>query len=293
MLLLEQGLSQAKRAVLYTLHDHTDAFRGDLVCAISVPAYVSAATILRAVPVSQRHIEREHVLVRMHRMHLAFADIVPCPAGVNFLIALGRASSQGSLHDGLSLMQRHHTCRPESPQSHHHCDHVDEGEASSSEASGQDGACDAACPNCIRMSTWYIDHIRFPECDEPRILTFCSQSRDWPSVLQDHWPEKYAQDAAFRITLVFPQPLRPDTEPTPLQVIVEQGLQATNIPVLVSQEFHVPDVPAKKALSISQKTSTAQLRDRVFPDPSAVRDDQVATQYMVRTFYDRASRFIS
>eukprot|EP00438_Fugacium_kawagutii_P025938 Skav207663 [mRNA] locus=scaffold1857:34418:46615:- [translate_table: standard] len=259
----EQGLSQARRAVLVSVAAREPLYAGPPTLAVSVPAYVSGAIVARAVALPPRLRDSPQMVVRTQRGVLPFADITPCSGGAHFLLDFRDDS------EDIALMQH-------SLESHRTQD------VNSSEGSG--GHDSLTCSDCYSFLSWYIDHNAHRICTHPRRLRLCSQLRDWLDQISAVWNEEFDRTRAFRISIVFPQPFQLDTEPALLQVIIEQAFHLPRSAILLEQELDRGDQPSCQAYSISQTSSVSALTDLAAPSVRRDLHSQVILVYMHRVF---------
>eukprot|EP00438_Fugacium_kawagutii_P027312 Skav202712 [mRNA] locus=scaffold654:654744:664175:+ [translate_table: standard] len=253
--LAEQGLQQAKRAVLVTLDDRLQQPPRHTVAAYSVPAYVSASLLATSIGLPAQLVATHSIQVRQHTSFMSFAEVVPCSAGTNYIVYRRQPED-----DEVTLMQRSSAwsglaSSPEIPSSST-CPIVTEEVLSWSQpvmhiALGTDTLPLPWClmpllhlwtisafveaeqqgPVCY-IQTWYVHHVHAPSCYVPRTVLLTSDLSLWLPDIINAWQEQFVWNEPFRLHVVSPKPPNSQLQSTVAHVIVEQGLQIPRVPAM-------------------------------------------------------------
>ena len=68
-----------------------------------------------------------------------------------------------------------------------------------------------ALPALVPVVTWYVDHIRFPQCFQPRLVLLNHDPSDWIQRIRSVWVDVVLPQHVMHVHLVQPAP--PDMPP--------------------------------------------------------------------------------
>eukprot|EP00438_Fugacium_kawagutii_P019803 Skav234940 [mRNA] locus=scaffold2677:203191:217779:+ [translate_table: standard] len=318
--LLEQGLNQARRAVLVSVSVRVGQRRSGEVMAHSVPAYISGAILANAVGVAQDEVTRHEVTVRMHHRFLDWADIVPASAGTNYQLAIrARADTLVTDGDAGSLMQINRGASPaleeEIPNVLQMSPPIDSVGAASVDLAGWSSVFHCAATDALLplppslhellflwtrhamveavqegpiayASVWYIHHISTQQCLLSRSVRLGSLFQEWVPTLIQAWADHFHWSEPYRIHIVRPSPPNSPLQSTTVHVLIEQGLQSTNVPVLLCRlaaEILHPGCERLWAFSSPVEVTGSSLLRQAYPQaPNVVLDDVGLCEVIVR-----------
>eukprot|EP00435_Cladocopium_sp_Y103_P052812 s2039_g16.t1 len=115
----------------------------------------------------------------------------------------------------------------------------------------------------IQVVTWYIDHLRHPQCLRPRVVELDADPTSWPATLCAPWSDLLDLAAPLAFREVRPTPLRHSHERRAAHVILEQALDQPRYASVFSipvQGLH-HDGMLHKAVSVPEAVSAEDLLD--------------------------------
>eukprot|EP00438_Fugacium_kawagutii_P022588 Skav216783 [mRNA] locus=scaffold579:171669:177675:+ [translate_table: standard] len=298
--LLEQGLTQARRAALVTVTVRIGPRNTGEVAAHSLPAYVSGSIIASAVGIDQQDIDRNDVVARLQHRFVPWADIQPASAGANYRLDVRRRPATVDQHaDVQSLMQTNLPDVPEDPEP-----------VIPNVLTPPDGFAPEPVALCMSdvlhalpemasfplppslhellfqwtayawtealqegpvmyASVWYIHHIETPSCLIHRTARLGSDFQQWVPQLLNSWSDHFQWREPFRLHVVRPTPPASQLQSHVVHIVIEQGLQSPCAAIvccrLAAEVLH-PGCESVFASSVPRVMSHFELAQLVYPN---------------------------
>ena len=106
-------------------------------------------------------------------------------------------------------------------------------------------------PALVPVVTWYIDHIRFPQCFQPRYVLLNADPNDWIQRIRSAWMDLVLPQNIMHIHIVQPAVLDMPTHLAAHLIIVQQPVADFKSILISSIDSDMPGVPATSHASLS------------------------------------------
>lgn len=91
----------------------------------------------------------------------------------------------------------------------------------------------------VTVVTWYVDHIRFPQCFAARAVQLYQDPEEWTHLMRQAWNDLLLPDQPLHFHVVQPQPIEPEPDVALHVLLVQQPVQHfdTVLITIVDSEF--------------------------------------------------------
>ena len=96
----------------------------------------------------------------------------------------------------------------------------------------------------ITVNTWFLDHVRFPDCERDRAIAFTDEWQAWPEIIRYRWRDRLDWDLPFEVHIVAPEPPRVSGEFHQANLIVTQQ-RSNEISTLITATFEMEEGPKR------------------------------------------------
>ena len=109
-------------------------------------------------------------------------------------------------------------------------------------------------PALVPIVTWYIDHIRFPQCFQPRIVLLNDNPEDWIQRIRSVWIDLIMPQHIMHVHIVQPPPPEMPTHIAAHLLVVQQPIEQFRSVLISSYDSALPTEPPVQHASITPST---------------------------------------
>ena len=106
-------------------------------------------------------------------------------------------------------------------------------------------------PALVPVITWYIDHIRFPQCFQPRLVLLNHNPADWIQRLRSVWVDLILPQQLMHVHIVQPPPPEMPMHVAAHLLIVQQPIEQFRAVLITTYDSALPDEPPINHASIT------------------------------------------
>ena len=106
-------------------------------------------------------------------------------------------------------------------------------------------------PALVPVITWYIDHIRFPQCFQPRLVLLNHNPEDWIQRLRSVWVDLILPQQVMHVHIVQPPPPEMPMHVAAHLLIVQQPIEQFRAVLITTYDSALPDEPPINHASIT------------------------------------------
>ena len=106
-------------------------------------------------------------------------------------------------------------------------------------------------PALVPVITWYIDHIRFPQCFQPRLVLLNHNPADWIQRLRSVWVDLILPQQLMHVHIVQPPPPEMPMHVAAHLLIVQQSIEQFRAVLITTYDSALPDEPPINHASIT------------------------------------------
>ena len=106
-------------------------------------------------------------------------------------------------------------------------------------------------PALVPVVTWYIDHIRFPQCFQHRLVLLNHNPADWIQRLRSVWIDLILLQQQMQVHIVQPHPPETPMHVAAHLIVVQQPIERFRAVLITTYDSALPDEPPTNHASIT------------------------------------------